>query len=66
MAGLDAFMSNQEVKTVDASRKLRIGIIGTGWIADSHIASYKKQPRQGSRFLQKALRRRREDRLCFP
>ncbi|MGM9652396.1 MAG: Gfo/Idh/MocA family protein [Eubacteriales bacterium] len=44
MAGLDAFMSNQEVKTVDASRKLRIGIIGTGWIADSHIASYKKQP----------------------
>ncbi len=44
MADLNAFMSNQEVKTVDASRKLRIGIIGTGWIADAHIGSYKKQP----------------------
>ncbi|MBE6611845.1 MAG: Gfo/Idh/MocA family oxidoreductase [Ruminococcaceae bacterium] len=43
MAGLNAFMENQEVKTVDANKKVRIGIIGTGWIADSHIASYKKQ-----------------------
>ncbi len=44
MAGLDAFKENQEIKTVDATKKVRIGIIGTGWIADSHIASYKKQP----------------------
>ena len=44
MAGLNAFMENQEVKTVDANKKVRVGIIGTGWIADSHIASYKKQP----------------------
>ena len=44
MAGLDAFKFNQETKTVDAAKKVRIGIIGTGWIADSHIRSYKKQP----------------------
>ena len=44
MAGLDAFKFNQETKTVDAQKKVRIGIIGTGWIADSHIRSYKKQP----------------------
>lgn len=41
---LNAFMENQEVKTVDTSRKLRVGIIGTGWIADAHIKSYLKQP----------------------
>ncbi|MBE5039654.1 Gfo/Idh/MocA family oxidoreductase [Oscillospiraceae bacterium DSM 107454] len=26
------------------SKKLRIGIIGTGWIADAHIVEYKKMP----------------------
>lgn len=41
--GLDDFMYNQEKKTVDASKKLRIGIIGCGWIAKAHIASYKNQ-----------------------
>ena len=41
---LNAFMENQEVKTVDASKKMRIGIIGCGWIADSHVYSYLKQP----------------------
>ena len=41
---LNAFMENQEVKTVDTTRKLRIGIIGTGWIADNHIRSYMRQP----------------------
>ena len=44
MAGLDAFKENQEVKVVDASKKVRVGIIGTGWIADSHIIALKKQP----------------------
>ncbi|MDR1464942.1 MAG: Gfo/Idh/MocA family oxidoreductase [Oscillospiraceae bacterium] len=35
--------AKQEVqKTV--TRNLRIGIIGTGWIAESHIQSYLKQP----------------------
>ncbi len=29
---------------VDTSKKLKIGIIGTGWIAESHIQSYKNQP----------------------
>ena len=33
----------EEVK-VDTSRKLKVGIIGTGWIAESHIQSYKKMP----------------------
>ena len=35
--------ANQKVETViDTNRKLRIGIIGTGWIAGSHIDSYKR------------------------
>jgi predicted homoserine dehydrogenase-like protein len=25
-------------------RKLKIGIIGTGWIAESHVESYKQMP----------------------
>ena len=29
---------------VDTSKKMRIGIIGTGWIAEAHILSYLKQP----------------------
>ena len=43
-AGLDAFKENQEITVVDASKKVKIGIIGTGWIAESHISSYKKMP----------------------
>ena len=41
---LDAFKENQETKTVDASRKMRIGIIGAGWIAGAHANSYKELP----------------------
>ena len=41
---LEAFKSNQEVREIDTSRKLRVGIIGCGWIAGSHIKSLKKQP----------------------
>ena len=41
---LDAFKENQEVTVVDASKKLRVGIIGCGWIAGSHMVSYLKQP----------------------
>ena len=44
MAGLDAFKESQEKTVIDASRKIRVGIIGTGWIAGAHIASYLKQP----------------------
>ena len=39
---LDAFKENQEVKEVDASKKVKIAIIGTGWIADAHIGAYKQ------------------------
>lgn len=42
IAGLDAFKSNQETEVIDTSKKVKIAIIGTGWIAESHIASYKK------------------------
>jgi len=42
---LDAFQENQDAKKeIDTSKKLKIGIIGTGWIADAHMACYLKQP----------------------
>ena len=40
---LDAFKESHEVTVVDTTKKLRVGIIGTGWIADAHIKSYLKQ-----------------------
>ena len=44
-AALDAFKHDQEgPKAVDTSKKVKVGIIGTGWIADSHIDQYKKMP----------------------
>ena len=33
-----------ENNAVDPNRKLRVGIIGTGWIAGAHIDSYKRMP----------------------
>ena len=42
--GLDDFKHNQEKQVVDTNRRMRVGIIGTGWIAESHIRSYLKQP----------------------
>ena len=42
MEGLNTFTS-QEVEKVDATKKMRIGIIGTGWIADAHIKAYLAQ-----------------------
>lgn len=42
---LNKFMNvGPEEAAVDASRKLRVGIIGTGWIAEAHIESYMKMP----------------------
>ena len=41
---LNAFKDSQEEKVIDASKKLRIGFIGCGWIAGSHIKSFLKQP----------------------
>ena len=42
--GLDDFKVNQEKKVIDVSRKVRIGFIGCGWIADSHMICYKAMP----------------------
>ncbi|MCQ2414319.1 MAG: Gfo/Idh/MocA family oxidoreductase, partial [Clostridia bacterium] len=39
---LNAFMENQETVTVDLTKKVRIGIIGTGGIAHSHMKAYLK------------------------
>lgn len=42
---LDAFKENHdEGIKIDASKKLKIGIIGTGWIAEAHIENYKLMP----------------------
>ena len=42
--GLDDFKHNQEKQVIDTNKRMRVGIIGTGWIAESHIRSYLKQP----------------------
>lgn len=40
---LDAFKDGAVAKTTENDgRKLKVGIIGTGWIADAHIIEYKK------------------------
>ncbi len=44
MADMNAFEKNQEVKDVDTTKKMRVGIIGTGWIAEAHIEAYMRQP----------------------
>jgi len=41
---LNAFKENHDVKEIDTSKKLKVAIIGTGWIADAHIAEYLKMP----------------------
>ena len=43
-ANLDYNNGKKEEAVIDPNRKLRIGIIGTGWIADSHISSYLRMP----------------------
>ena len=43
MAGLNTFEAQVE-SSVDTTKKLRIGIIGCGWIADSHMKAYQNQP----------------------
>ncbi len=41
----DAFKdTTAETIAVDTAKKVRVGIIGTGWIAHAHIESYLKQP----------------------
>lgn len=41
---LDRFKENTEEAVIDTSRKMRVGIIGTGWIAEAHLESYRHQP----------------------
>lgn len=43
-AVLSQFEKAKKGAAVDAGKKLKVGIIGTGWIAESHIQSYKKMP----------------------
>ena len=43
MDGLNTF-TDQTTETVDTTRKMRVGIIGCGWIAASHIKAYLAQP----------------------
>ncbi len=40
----DRFKENQDVQVIDTEKKLKIGIIGAGWIAEAHIDMYKKMP----------------------
>lgn len=41
---MDEFKNVHEETVIDTSKKLKIGIIGTGWIADAHINCYKQMP----------------------
>ncbi len=42
---LNAFMDvSKDAAEVDASKKVRVGIIGCGWIAETHLSSYLRQP----------------------
>ena len=40
----DRFKENQDVVEIDTEKKLKIGIIGAGWIAEAHIDMYRKMP----------------------
>lgn len=42
IADLDAYKENQEEKVIDTSKKVKIGFIGTGWIAESHARALLK------------------------
>ena len=41
---LSNFTPGVEGPSIDTSRVLKVGIVGTGWIAESHIESYKQMP----------------------
>lgn len=44
-AVLGQFTKPEEVsEVVDTGKKLKVGIIGTGWIAESHVQCYKEMP----------------------
>lgn len=41
---LNQFKDIQDDTVVDTNKRMRVGIIGTGWIADAHIKSYLRMP----------------------
>ena len=41
---LSNFTPGVEGPVIDTSRILKIGIVGTGWIAEAHIESYLQMP----------------------
>ena len=41
---LDRFKDSTTETVIDTSKKVRVGIIGTGWIAEAHMQSYLNQP----------------------
>ena len=41
---LSQFTQAFDEEAVDTSRRLKVGIIGTGWIAEAHIMVYKNMP----------------------
>ena len=41
---LDRFKDATVETEIDTSKKVRVGIIGTGWISEAHIRSYLNQP----------------------
>ncbi len=47
MAGaenLNTFSAQESGAVIDTSKKMRVGIIGCGWIAESHVQALKNQP----------------------
>jgi len=41
---LDAFKGDFKEEVIDTQKKLRVGIIGTGWIAGTHMKVYQRMP----------------------
>ena len=41
---LDKFQSDQSVKTIDTTKKLKVAIIGCGWIAQAHVRELMLMP----------------------
>lgn len=41
---LDAFKDDHSEQIIDTSKKIRVGIIGCGWIAGSHLSRYMQMP----------------------
>ena len=44
MEGMEDFSDRTKKEAVDTSKKMRIGIIGCGWIAEAHIKAYLNMP----------------------